>query len=296
MSVRTAAGPDGPVQARLSPRLGARKGRRGCLPSRHRRFVDGHEAYQGGDRLLRQEGRQDSRVALLHGCHRPKHPGGQRQELALLKRSLTKRSWKSWTRMPPTASAADKGKPIADQVGSEMPISRDSLQRRGPDHQRELDSAGEMSVPTPQKGQTVLFGLTNTSKEKIGVVVRINGESTLEQEVAEDAACLKWILCGRAERAPSRLYTQVDSNLTVFRVLDDQGSAARMAEWSGSRPRAASSMLRFSGKISGWPRRDQGGFEAPWVAGRNRRNINRRAPRKNEIRCWLNSSPRKAGV
>jgi hypothetical protein len=138
-----------------------------------------------------------------------------------------------------SAADADQGKPITTQLGGEMPIQfeiryNDAVQTISGDP----SSAGEMSVPTPQKGQTLSFALTNTSKAKIGVVVKVNGESTLGQETAEDAACWKWILEPGKQYGLKGFYSMTDNSVTLFKVLDDDESAARMAEWSGGRPRA----------------------------------------------------------
>ena len=138
-----------------------------------------------------------------------------------------------------SASEADGGKSVNTQIGAEMPIKFEILYNNTPQTiSQDATSAGEFSVPTPQKGQTVTFNLVNTTQEKIGVVVKVNGESTLGQDINEDAQCQKWILQPGKNYSLRGFYSQTDNTVTIFKVLDDEESAARLAEWNGSRPRA----------------------------------------------------------
>ena len=50
------------------------------------------------------------------------------------------------------------------------------------------------SIPTPKPKDRVSFTLANPTKETYGVVLLVNGESTLYQEKAVPFACRKWIL------------------------------------------------------------------------------------------------------
>ena len=115
---------------------------------------------------------------------------------------------------------ANDGDSAADQV-------RDSLQRRAARHHSGCQQrTGEMRVASPQTGQTVSFVLTNSSQSKIGVVVKVNSVSTIENETGEDQGCMKWIL------EPGKQYMlrgfYVGSKIDLFKVLDDDQTAARI--------------------------------------------------------------------
>jgi hypothetical protein len=138
-----------------------------------------------------------------------------------------------------SAADADGGNSITNQLGGEMPIKFEiRYNNTSQTISADSSSSGEYSVPTPNKGDTISFLLTNTSKAKIGVVVKINGESTIGQEMNEDPACLKWILEPGKQYGLKGFYSMTDNSVTLFKVLDDDESAARMAEWSSGRPRA----------------------------------------------------------
>jgi hypothetical protein len=51
-----------------------------------------------------------------------------------------------------------------------------------------------LRVAPMEQGQKVTFELTNTSDDKYGVVLRINGRNTIFEQRQDPAACYKWIL------------------------------------------------------------------------------------------------------
>jgi hypothetical protein len=54
---------------------------------------------------------------------------------------------------------------------------------------------GKAYIPEPRQGQTVVLGLKrDAGKVRYGVVLKVNGENTLEKERLPDLACHKWIL------------------------------------------------------------------------------------------------------
>jgi hypothetical protein len=54
---------------------------------------------------------------------------------------------------------------------------------------------GKAFIQEPRQGQSVVFGLKrDAGKEKYGVVLKVNGENTLEKERLPDLSCKKWIL------------------------------------------------------------------------------------------------------
>ncbi len=138
-----------------------------------------------------------------------------------------------------SAAATTEGQTISQQAGAEIPIKFEIRYNDAPQTiTQDPGSLGEMRVDEPKAGDTVSFYVTNTTQNTIGFVVKVNGESTLNQDTAEDAACQKWIVEAGKTVSIKGFYTAPDYKLTRFKVLSDEDSAARMAEWSGGRPRA----------------------------------------------------------
>jgi hypothetical protein len=60
-----------------------------------------------------------------------------------------------------------------------------------------LDRGGVLlSVPTPEQGQKFSFELHNTTKDTVGVVLKLNGQNTIELQEQDALDCKKWILKG----------------------------------------------------------------------------------------------------
>lgn len=138
-----------------------------------------------------------------------------------------------------SAASSSEGKSVTQQAGSEIPIKFEIRYNNNVQTiSQDPGSLGEMKVDEPKAGDEVSFQITNTTSAKIGVVVKVNGESTLGQDTAEDAACQKWILEPNKPYALKGFYTYPENKVAKFKVLSDEDSAARMAEWAGSRPRA----------------------------------------------------------
>jgi hypothetical protein len=138
-----------------------------------------------------------------------------------------------------SAAAATDGKPISQQAAGEIPIKFEI--RYNSDTQvigQDPGSLGEMRVNPPKEGDKVQFVVTNVTASKIAIVVKVNGESTLGQETVEDAACQKWILDPGKTYSLKGFYTYPENKVVPFKVLNDDDSVARLADWSGSRPRS----------------------------------------------------------
>jgi hypothetical protein len=80
---------------------------------------------------------------------------------------------------------------------------------------------GKASVKGPKEGQRVWFTLRNAGKERLGVVLRINGESTLFREKLPSSACRKWVL-DPGERVAIRGYQTDEQSAAGFRVLSPE--------------------------------------------------------------------------
>jgi hypothetical protein len=54
---------------------------------------------------------------------------------------------------------------------------------------------GKAYIPEPNEGQTVTFGLRRDGgKERYGVVLKVNGENTMDRQRLPELSCRKWIL------------------------------------------------------------------------------------------------------
>ncbi len=160
------------------------------------------------------------------------------QSFAIARRGLKKRSLDDLDNDAANSAAqADSGKPVNQQLSKDSesaPIKVEILYN-GVSQNISADdaSAGEMKLGTPAKGDTVAIQLTNTTSQKIGVVLKVNGISTLDNETGEDASNRKWVL------EPGKPYQiqgfYVADKVNIFQVLDDNESAARMADeaWAG---------------------------------------------------------------
>lgn len=87
-------------------------------------------------------------------------------------------------------------------------------------------SGGELKVAEPKEGQKVSFALRNTSQERIGVVLMINGKNTINEEEKEAAQCLRWTL-DPGERYEIKGFSNTDNDqIKPFTVLSDAASEA----------------------------------------------------------------------
>jgi hypothetical protein len=81
----------------------------------------------------------------------------------------------------------------------------------------------------PKEGQKVKFVITNTSQETIGVVLAVNGKSTLFLEDLTSKApgeCTKWILApGEAYTIEGFYMSEDGKDVRAFKVLSDEDSA-----------------------------------------------------------------------
>jgi hypothetical protein len=88
---------------------------------------------------------------------------------------------------------------------------------------------GKAFVPEPQEGQTVELGLKQDgSKNRYGVVLKVNGENTLEKERLPDLTCHKWVLDPGYGPWAIRGY-QVGDVLEKFRVASIAESGSVLA-------------------------------------------------------------------
>lgn len=109
--------------------------------------------------------------------------------------------------------------------GTAQPITKDSA------------SPGEYRMDRLFEGQSVVFQLTNLTAEKIGVVIKVNGQSTINKEEAADEQCTRWMLEPNGKNILRGFYldkTGGGTEVEIFRVLSDE--EAKSAWSSFKRP------------------------------------------------------------
>ncbi len=88
-------------------------------------------------------------------------------------------------------------------------------------------TGGKAFIPEPREGQSVEFGLKHDgSKNRYGVVLKVNGENTLGKERLPDLTCRKWVLEPGLGPWAIRGY-QVGDELEKFRVASIAESKQR---------------------------------------------------------------------
>lgn len=88
---------------------------------------------------------------------------------------------------------------------------------------------GQAFVAEPKEGQKVELFLVRkpTAKGRLGIVLKVNGENTLNRQTFSDVECRKWILSPEHTRTVVKGF-QVEGNQTEqFRVLSQAESARR---------------------------------------------------------------------
>lgn len=110
---------------------------------------------------------------------------------------------------------------------------------------------GKAFVKEPQEGQkvTLLLKRTSHAKGRLGVVVKVNGESTLERQRLRDVECRKWIL--EPDSPPISLVGyQVDANVAEeFRVLSQAESSAAEVNYGADVGMISISVFREVGGV-----------------------------------------------
>jgi hypothetical protein len=87
---------------------------------------------------------------------------------------------------------------------------------------------GKAFVPEPATGQSVEFEIAKDAKaQRYGVVLKVNGESTLDKQRTPDAKCRMWILTDPRESVAIRGYQLGTDRIETFRVLSVPESKAR---------------------------------------------------------------------
>ena len=86
-------------------------------------------------------------------------------------------------------------------------------------------SPGELHVREPNENEVVTIFLRSLATEKIGLVLMVNGKSTLYEQEDDPDKCLAWVLSPGHEYSIQG-YQQDNQTRKPFRVLSDADSAA----------------------------------------------------------------------
>jgi hypothetical protein len=83
----------------------------------------------------------------------------------------------------------------------------------------DANNNGELRVPSPSAGQSVEFRMKNKFQDDIGVVVFVNGTSTLEQQRDTPENCRRWILPANGKSYWVSGYYDENDVLTPFKIV-----------------------------------------------------------------------------
>jgi hypothetical protein len=87
---------------------------------------------------------------------------------------------------------------------------------------------GKAFIPEPAEGQAVEFVIAKDgTPRRFGVVLKVNGENTLDKQRLPDAKCRMWVLTNPGEAVAVRGYQLGTDRLETFRVLSAPESKAR---------------------------------------------------------------------
>lgn len=97
---------------------------------------------------------------------------------------------------------------------------------------KDSQSPGEWRLPPPRAGQKVSVRLTSVDKDRLAVVLKVNGNSTWKEQSMESKMCQMWVMHPDERQEYLGYYYELDGkNLVPFDVLDDKQSADRAAEF-----------------------------------------------------------------
>ena len=87
---------------------------------------------------------------------------------------------------------------------------------------------GRLYAPEPSEGQKVAFRLTrDKSKTRYGVVLKVNGENTIEKQREPDLYCRRWVLGAGLGPVGVSAFQMSDTKFREFKVLSAAAAKAR---------------------------------------------------------------------
>jgi hypothetical protein len=125
-------------------------------------------------------------------------------------------------------------------------------------------------LPEPQEGQSLTFGLKNTTGKPLGVVLLVNGTSTLYEQQGEAADLNKWVLEPGKEYRVKGYHREGNETYARITTLSEEESKSKYADLGGEQfaglihmyvfqtiDQASSQTLAFTRSIGRLPRRSE---------------------------------------
>lgn len=149
------------------------------------------------------------------------------ESFALAMRDLLRRGEEVETVAAESAAERNKGaKPGRESLENLIDLEVYYDGRRAP-VTPDRNEAGELRVASPQVGQKVHFVLRNKSSERLGVVLRVNGISTLMKEGLDRSVeqYTRWVLEPGKEYTLRGFYLEDGKTVEEFEVVDPSGQS-----------------------------------------------------------------------
>ncbi len=136
------------------------------------------------------------------------------------------------------ANNRDHNQPTAESIdpqnvfGFQMKILYDGVEQS---ITRDTFSAGEWRVVAPQPGQKIVVRVIPQINQRMGMVLKVNGESTMAREKDEPIRCTRWILTPRSnginQDHEGFYFYGAKQEVLPFRALTPEESYSRESEF-----------------------------------------------------------------
>jgi len=97
----------------------------------------------------------------------------------------------------------------------------------------ESEGSNNLALPEPQPGQNLTFGMKNTSDKPIGVVLLVNGVSTLYEQEGEPEELNKWVLEPNKEYRVKGYHQKDNEKYLEITTLTEEESVEKYEDLGG---------------------------------------------------------------
>jgi hypothetical protein len=97
------------------------------------------------------------------------------------------------------------------------------------------DGSYNYSLPEPQEGQSLTFGLRNVTNQPVGVVLLVNGTSTLYEQEGEPADLTKWVLEPGKDYRVKGYHQEGNEKYFEITTLSEEESKQRYDDLGGAK-------------------------------------------------------------
>ncbi|HBI45204.1 MAG TPA: hypothetical protein DDY78_20465 [Planctomycetales bacterium] len=128
---------------------------------------------------------------------------------------------------------------------------------------------GKAYLPEPREGQKVAFGLKrDDSKERYGIVLKVNGENTLYRQKLPDIQCRRWIMDPGERPYQIKGFQKDNKTIEEFRVLSAMESGERAINYGADVGTIILTVYReYKGKVKPRDNTDEGAALAAVTRG-----------------------------